>query len=73
MDNSGSYLDFVGEFSEGKMVLSREAVGRDGKKFLQRMVWFNINAEKFDWNWESSRDGGETWQVAWAIHYTRQQ
>jgi len=37
-DNEGAYLDFVGEFKEGQMILEREAIGKDGKKSLQRMV-----------------------------------
>ena len=70
VDNSGSYLDFVGEFTDGKMILSREAV-LQGKPILQRMVWCNISQQSLDWNWERSEDGGETWQVMWQIHYQR--
>ena len=71
VDNQGGYLDFVGEFKDGQMVLQREATGRDGAKFQQRMVWKNIAANAFDWSWEASHDGGKTWQVQWPIHYTR--
>ena len=70
VDNSGSYLDFVGEFADGKMVLSREAV-LEGKPIQQRMVWHNITELALDWNWERSEDGGETWQVMWHIRYQR--
>ncbi|HKW35434.1 MAG TPA: hypothetical protein VJN92_20650 [Candidatus Acidoferrum sp.] len=42
VDNEGSYLDFVGEFKDGQMILSREGVAPDGPKILQRMVWKNI-------------------------------
>ena len=70
VDNSGSYLDFVGEFADGKMVLSREATVQD-KPVKQRMVWYNIAEDELDWNWERSDDGGETWQVVWQIHYQR--
>jgi hypothetical protein len=71
VDNQGSYLDFVGEFKDGQMILQREAKGPKGAKFLQRMIWKNIAANTFDWSWESSRDEGKTWQVQWAIHYKR--
>lgn len=71
VDNSGSYLDFTGEFKNGQMVLVREAVTREGKKVLQRMVWKNITADSLDWSWERSMDGGRTWKVAWPIHYQR--
>jgi hypothetical protein len=52
------------------MVLSRRAE-RDGKTFLQRMVFYNISDHALDWNWERSDDGGATWNPLWVIHYTR--
>jgi hypothetical protein len=70
VDNEGGYLDFIGEFKDGQMILQREAL-RDGQKILQRMVWKNISVNEMDWSWESSRDGGKTWQVNWPIHYKR--
>jgi len=70
VDNEGGYLDFSGEFKNGHMTLQREAV-RNGSKILQRMVWKNITANELDWSWESSSDGGKTWQVNWPIHYKR--
>ena len=71
VDNQGGYLDFVGEFKDGQMILSREAVRPDGTKVLQRMVWKNIQANQLDWSWEASKDGGKTWSVQWPIHYKR--
>lgn len=71
VDNEGGYLDFIGEFHEGKMILSRTAKTIDGKEFLQRMVWYNLAPDALDWNWEASHDGGETWVVKWQIHYQR--
>jgi hypothetical protein len=71
VDNQSSYLDFVGEFKDGKMMLSRQATAKDGKEIIQRMVWHNIAKDQLDWNWEASDDGGKTWKVNWQIHYTR--
>ena len=71
VDNEGSYLDFIGEFKDGQMILQREATQPNGIKLLQRMVWKNIAANELDWSWEASRDGGKTWQVQWPIHYKR--
>jgi hypothetical protein len=71
VDNEGAYLDFVGEFKDGKLILQREAIGKDGATIQQRMVWKNITATELDWSWEASRDGGKTWQVQWPIHYKR--
>ena len=70
VDNSGGYLDFTGGFENGSMILSRTAkVG--GKEFMQRMVWYDISADNFMWNWERSADNGKTWQVQWKLHYKR--
>lgn len=70
VDNQGNYLDFVGGFSDGEMVLIRDAV-IEGKPAKQRMVWTNIQSDQLDWNWQRSDDGGETWQTLWHIHYNR--
>jgi len=70
VDNSGGYLDFTGEFADGKMILSREAIAQE-KPIKQRMVFYNIAENELDWNWERSDDDGESWQVVWHIHYQR--
>lgn len=70
VDNSGGYLDFVGELKDGKMILSR-SLQKDDKKIKQRMVWYNISDNELDWNWERSDNDGTTWKVLWKIHYQR--
>jgi hypothetical protein len=52
------------------MVLARDAIVR-GEACKQRMVWYNIESDRFDWNWERSDDGGNTWRVLWQIKYKR--
>jgi hypothetical protein len=71
VDNEGSYLDFVGGFKDGQMILAREAVRPDGTRIIQRMVFKNIGPNELDWSWEASKDGGKTWTVQWPIHYKR--
>ena len=50
------------------MILVRDAIVK-GEACKQRMVWYNIEHGQFDWNWERSDDGGQTWttlkQLAW--------
>lgn len=70
VDSNGTYLDFTGNFEDGKMILSRAAIVR-GEACQQRMVWYDIQADKFMWNWERSDDLGETWRVLWQISYRR--
>ena len=70
VDNTGSYLDFVGEFAEDKMILTRNGVV-EGKAVKQRMIWYDITKDKFLWNWERSDDEGLTWRELWKIEYKR--
>jgi hypothetical protein len=70
VDSNGTYLDFTGNFEDGKMILSRDAIVR-GEACQQRMVWYDIQADKFTWNWERSDDDGHAWRVLWQIHYTK--
>jgi hypothetical protein len=70
VDNTGSYLDFVGEFADGKMILSRSGVV-EGKTVRQRMVWYDIAPNAFLWNWERSDDEGTSWREMWKLEYKR--
>jgi hypothetical protein len=57
VDNAGAYLDFVGSTDGGNPVFSREAVARDGRKFLQRMIFVDVKTDGFTWLWQRSDDG----------------
>src|SRR5258705_6676335 len=57
VDNNGAYLDFTGTFENKRMLLVRHAIVR-GEACKQRMVWYNIEPNQFDWNWERSDDSG---------------
>ena len=70
VDNTASYLDFTGGMEDGKMIFTREAIV-GGKKIMQRMIWFNIEKDRFSWSWDRSEDGGKTWKVLWPLEYTR--
>ena len=71
VDNEGGYLDFVGGIKDGQMSFWREFKKPDGTRSMQRMIWRNVTADSFDWSWEGSKDGGNTWSVMWPIHYER--
>lgn len=70
VDTNGTYLDFTGKFEDNKMILTRDAMVR-GEACKQRMVWYDIQEDRFEWNWERSDDDGQTWRVLWQIHYVR--
>ncbi|HEY3251492.1 MAG TPA: hypothetical protein VGK25_10285 [Ignavibacteria bacterium] len=71
VDNTGLYLDFTGGFEDGKMILSKVLIAKDGRKFDIRMVFNNIRQNEFWWHWEQSTDEGKTWSLLWLIHYKR--
>ncbi|MEZ4655379.1 MAG: hypothetical protein R3E12_17760 [Candidatus Eisenbacteria bacterium] len=70
VDNQGGYLDFEGGMEGDRMILSREAPRRV-PPVRQRMVFYDITADSLNWDWESSADGGKTWDLQWRIHYQR--
>ncbi len=72
VDSNGNYLVFTGQFKDGVMEWrSPEHKMADGTKILSRMVFKNITKNSLDWDWQASRDGGQTWKDKWNIHYTR--
>jgi hypothetical protein len=71
VDNTGAYLDFTGGMVDGKMILAREAPGKDGGRFHQRMVFQDIRGDSLKWLWQRSDDAGKTWTTQWEIDYKR--
>jgi hypothetical protein len=70
VDNQGSYLDLVGETVDGSFAFGRAAPER-GPTARQRMVFRDLEPDRFRWTWESSPDDGATWLPRWEIAYTR--
>ncbi len=70
VDNQGAYLDFKGEYINGNFAFSR-TFESNGRTISQRMVFHDISAESFSWDWESSGDGGVTWKSQWKIKYIK--
>ena len=70
VDNTGAYLDFVGELVDGQVSFRREGE-RAGRKILTRMIWSDVKADSLKWLWQSSGDGGKTWKTTWEIDYRR--
>jgi hypothetical protein len=70
VDDQGGYLDLVGDRLDGCFAFAREAPER-GEQARQRMIFRDIEPNRFRWTWELSLDGGATWEVRWEIAYTR--
>jgi len=71
-DNQGGYYDFIGDVQGDKHIFKTKLIEKDGKKIIQRMVFYDIKKESFTWDWEGTQDGGETLNLLWRINYTRQ-
>jgi Protein of unknown function (DUF1579) len=70
VDNQGSYLDFAGGLVDGRMELERRALV-EGRRVRQRMVWSEIESDRFRWEWQLSPDDDGSWRTLWEIRYTR--
>jgi hypothetical protein len=70
VDDQGSYLDLVGTHVDGWFAFERAAPER-APEARQRMVFRDVDSDRFRWTWESSPDGGATWVVRWEIAYRR--
>lgn len=70
VDNYGGYLLFEGGMVNDEMILIREGKDKKGNPIKQRMIFYNITENNFDWNWEKLNDQNN-WELVWKIHYTR--
>jgi tetratricopeptide (TPR) repeat protein len=71
VDGQGQALEFFGEIKEGSMAYTGEAPGADGKTQLQRLTFTPRADGTVRQFWETSDDGGKTWQVAFEGIYHR--
>ncbi len=70
VDNSGGVLQLDGAFANGRMVLVGESQD-DGRKVQQRITWTPLPDGRVRQLWESSKDGGATWTVAFDGYYAK--
>ncbi|MFZ7146239.1 MAG: hypothetical protein ACO1G6_12930 [Bacteroidota bacterium] len=72
VDNQGSYFALTGKFENNEMLLfTAPQTLKKGGVGYNKMRFYNISPDSFDWNWELTRDEGKTWNVVWSIRYTR--
>ena len=70
-DNQGGFFALRGQVDGDKRIFITEAIQRGGKTVVQRMVFHAIKADSLLWDWESSSDGGASWQRQWRVEYLR--
>ncbi|MDX6695900.1 MAG: hypothetical protein QOF02_3503 [Blastocatellia bacterium] len=71
VDSTGNVLELSGNYKNGKMEFSGEALQANGAKLMQRLTFFNLSSERVRQLWEQSTDSGKTWTVAFDGMYTR--
>lgn len=71
VDSSAGYIALTGRFENDRMILSTEPVKRDDQVVVSRMVFRDIEPGSLSWDWQGSRDGGESWTDLWNIEYLR--
>ncbi|MDH4057205.1 MAG: hypothetical protein OEU76_00505 [Cyclobacteriaceae bacterium] len=70
-DSQGGYFNFVGEKVGDSYYFKTDPVTRGDNVVILRMKFYDINANSLMWDWESSQDGGKTWNLNWRIRYVR--
>ncbi len=68
VDDSGTFLNLIGNFEDGKMVLVNDA-----PVLTDRITWNLVNGDKdrVRQHWEQSQDGGKTWKTVFDGLYIR--
>lgn len=61
----------VGKVEGEKRYFETPVEKKGDKTIIRRMVFYNITANSFTWDWEMSNDGGKTWTLEWQILYER--
>ena len=74
VSNVGGLVLLEGGLKDGSMILSGVQVQPDGSKLINRVTWTPIQAGgagKVRQFWETSADGGKTWQVSFDGLYAK--
>ena len=68
VDDGGTFLNLIGEFKDGKMVLMDDA-----PVITNRITWNLVDGDKdrVRQHWEQTQDGGKTWTTAFDGLYVR--
>lgn len=70
VDDRGGFLLLSGGIRDGSMVLSGEMVDERGP-ILHRITWTPMDGGEVRQLWETSRDGGATWEIVFDGRYSR--
>jgi len=71
VDDGGNYFALEGGRSDGEMVLLCDRHNDASREARFRMRFYDIEQDAFNWSWERSDDGGESFTLKWLIAYRR--
>ena len=71
VDVGGTLLELDGALRDGTMVLEGETVDREGRTIRNRISWTPSGDGTVRQHWETSKDGGSTWETAFDGIYAR--
>ncbi len=72
VDNQGSYLMFQGAREGDRVILATAPrTLASGDTLVARMVFHDLAADRFVWDWERSTDAGRSWTLQWTLEYRR--
>lgn len=70
-DNQGGFFALTGS-AEGESRYFSTDFRQVGEQLQgKRMRFYDIQADRFTWDWEASNDGGKTWSLLWRLQYRR--
>ena len=70
VDSSGTLVVLEGGLKDGRMVLTGEITDAHGRRVLDRMTWTPMDG-KLRQHWETSADGGKTWDTVFDAVYSK--
>lgn len=71
IDDSGTSLDYSGEFADGAMRFRGWNLDAQGKRVEQKLTLFHISPDTVRQLFEASTDGGKTWSPNFDGRYVR--
>ena len=69
--SSGGPVRYSGNYKDGAMRYAGETVGKDNKKTLLRLTFFNLDPNTVRQLAENSPDDGKTWTTTYDLKYVR--
>ncbi len=69
--SGGMVLEVAGEYKDNVMRLEGETVGQNGARVLNILSFHNLPDKTVRQHWQTSSDGGKTWQTVWDAIYVR--